>query len=153
MGYWTPDSNNMVSNTTDGSISCVTFIDVCPDRDEKCFKDTNKINGANVVFDDLDNFRKECISGCDELSWVHGSLMFNTFVFAQVFNEYNSKSIHSDVDVFSSILENKIFLFVTCVTVALQVMLIEVGGAFFENITSVHATVVNYHWSWCPGSP
>lgn len=130
--YWTPDSNNMVSNTTDGSISCVTFIDVCPDRDEKCFKDTNKINGANVVFDDLDNFRKECISGCDELSWVHGSLMFNTFVFAQVFNEYNSKSIHSDVDVFSSILENKIFLFVTCVTVALQVMLIEVGGAFLK---------------------
>ena len=58
--------------------------------------------------------------------------MFNTFVFAQVFNEYNSKSIHSDVDVFSSILENKIFLFVTCVTVALQVMLIEVGGAFLK---------------------
>ena len=63
---------------------------------------------------------------------MQGSILFNTFVFCQVFNEYTSKSLGDNWDVFSTIPNNPIFIAVSVVTVALQIMLIEVGGEFMQ---------------------
>jgi len=118
-----------------GTISCQTFIEYCPDRDEDCSKETHE-NTANpgeyVVFNDLDGFTGDCLDDCKEYEWVQGSLIFNTFVFCQVFNEYTSKNLGDDWDVFSTIPENPIFIAVSVVTVLLQILLIEVGGEFMQ---------------------
>jgi P-type Ca2+ transporter type 2C len=133
--HWTIGSTKYYSDSSaiPNGFGCPAFEDVCPDLDQKCYEEDHKAgNGDTVNFSELTDFRTECISGCNELSWVHGSLMFNAFVFCQVCNEYNSKSIGDNWDVFSTMIENKIFLFVSVVTIGLQVMLIEVGGEFMK---------------------
>lgn len=127
---WNYDSNAKVDSN--GDISCITFADICKDRDHDCFNEDHYTSDGKVNFSDLDKFEDICLEECEEYTWVHGSLIFNTFVFAQIFNEYNSKSIHSDWDVFSDIPTNPIFMAVTVITIALQIMLIEVGGEFIR---------------------
>ena len=121
--FWKTGSSQMY-NATQGDFGCSYFESECPDLDQKCFYDKG--------FDKLQNFRKECFEECKEFSWVHGSLMFNAFVFCQVFNEYNSKSINSDWNIYSGMFNNHIFLGVTVVTVGLQILLIELGGEFMK---------------------
>ena len=131
---WNWNSNDKVASGT-GTISCNTFPVYCPDRDEECAKATHEnvaVSGEYVVFDDLDDFTKDCLTDCRDTQWVQGSIIFNTFVFCQVFNEYTSKNLGDNWDVFSTIPDNPIFIAVSLVTVALQVMLIEVGGEFMQ---------------------
>jgi magnesium-transporting ATPase (P-type) len=118
-----------------GTISCNTFIEYCPDRDEDCLKATQENKdqpGQYTVFDDLEDFTDDCIDFCEDREWVHGSIVFNTFVFCQIFNEYTSKNLGDDWDVFSTIPENPIFIAVSVITILLQILLIEVGGEFVE---------------------
>merc|ERR1712196_400882 len=58
--------------------------------------------------------------------------MFNAFIFCQFFNEYNARSIGDEAEVWSGALSNPIFLAVSFVTLALQVMLVEVGGEWLQ---------------------
>jgi magnesium-transporting ATPase (P-type) len=136
--YW--HHTKVEKNTTNAGIamndlSCdtmwATVNQQCDDVDEDCLR-ANQPGLAAGSFWDLEDFEGTCTDGCREHSYVHGSIIFNTFVFCQVFNEYNSKSIHSDWNVFSTITHNPIFLFVTFVTVVLQIILIEFAGAFIK---------------------
>jgi magnesium-transporting ATPase (P-type) len=119
-----------------GDVSCQTFRELCPDLNDKCFYEEDRNgadgDGGSDSFNDFQDFRNDCKTECLQYNWVHGSLMFNTFVFAQVFNEYNSKSIHSDVDIFTTLFDNPIFVGVTVLTVGLQYLLIEYGGEFMQ---------------------
>jgi magnesium-transporting ATPase (P-type) len=128
---WVYDSNQKVPAGT-GEISCLTFPQICSDKDQECFEDTHHTANGTVTFSDLKGFSDDCLNDCLKYDYTHGSLMFNTFVFCQVFNEYTSKEIHSEWDVFSTFFQNPIFLVVSFVTVALQIMLIEVGGEFIK---------------------
>jgi magnesium-transporting ATPase (P-type) len=126
---WNTDEKDV----PDATISCNTFPLYCPDLDEDCLKANHEnmdVPGEYAVFDDLDDFTEDCIDFCEDKEWVHGSIIFNTFVFCQVFNEYTSKNLGDDWDVFSTIPDNPIFIAVSVMTVALQIMLIEVGGDF-----------------------
>lgn len=61
---------------------------------------------------------------------VRGSLIFNLFVFCQIFNELNCRKVESDESVFSGFFSNKIFVTIMTFTVLMQYLLIEYGGAF-----------------------
>jgi P-type Ca2+ transporter type 2C len=123
-------------------LSCSSLISVCKDHHSQdsegditqtCYEDHHTLSpGEGVTFNDLRKFSERCIDGCQEFSWVHGSLIFNTFVFAQIFNEYNAKSIHSEWDIFTGFFENHVHLLITFITLGLQVMLIEVAGPFMK---------------------
>ncbi|XP_046851841.1 plasma membrane calcium-transporting ATPase 4-like [Xenia sp. Carnegie-2017] len=52
---------------------------------------------------------------------VHFTIMFNTFVFMQLFNEINSRKVHGQRNVFEGILNNWIFLVIWFGTVFVQV--------------------------------
>ncbi|GLU07604.1 hypothetical protein SLE2022_245570 [Rubroshorea leprosula] len=52
---------------------------------------------------------------------VNHALMFNTFVFCQVFNMFNSRKI-GETNVFRGILKNRLFLGIVAVTVILQLL-------------------------------
>jgi magnesium-transporting ATPase (P-type) len=115
-------------------LSCSSLIDICDDElDQTCYEEHHVLSpGQGVTFKDLHRFSKKCLGDCKQLSWVHGSMIFNTFVFCQFFNEYNAHSIHSDWDVFSTIFHNPIGVMVSILTLGLQIILIELAGPFMK---------------------
>lgn len=58
----------------------------------------------------------------------HFTFVFNTFVFMQIFNEINARKVHGERNVFKGIHRNWIFLVVVVGQVAVQVLLVQVGG-------------------------
>lgn len=52
---------------------------------------------------------------------VHLTIMFNTFVLMQLFNEINSRKVHGQRNVFSGIFDNYIFIIIWIGTVIVQV--------------------------------
>jgi len=79
---------------------------------------------AYVLLKGADDF------GVEKGSNRHLTVVFNVFVFFQIFNEFNARSITSDSDVFRGILKNPIFLFVIVFTIITQYLLVEYGGDF-----------------------
>ncbi|RLO07432.1 hypothetical protein DYB28_001397, partial [Aphanomyces astaci] len=62
---------------------------------------------------------------------VHYTMIFNTFVFLQLFNEINARRIHDELNVFEGILTNHIYLGISVVQLVLQVLIIEFGSLVF----------------------
>ena len=59
----------------------------------------------------------------------HFTLIFNTFVFMQVFNEINSRKLGAyDYNVFSGFFNNALFISVILITIVVQVVLVQYGG-------------------------
>ncbi|ETO34560.1 hypothetical protein RFI_02534 [Reticulomyxa filosa] len=62
------------------------------------------------------------------------TLVFNLFVWMQVFNELNARRVQNEWNVFSGIFENAYFVGIVTVTVALQILIIFVGGDFTSTV-------------------
>ncbi|XP_078164753.1 calcium-transporting ATPase 7, plasma membrane-type-like [Carex rostrata] len=76
---------------------------------------------------------------------VNNTIIFNTFVFCQVFNEFNSRKLEKK-NVFEGILRNKMFLAIIAVTILLQVLMVEVLRRF------AGTQMLNWEqWSICVG--
>lgn len=60
---------------------------------------------------------------------VLNTLIFNSFVFCQVFNEISSREMEK-IDVFEGILDNYVFVSVLSATVFFQIIIVEYLGAF-----------------------
>lgn len=69
----------------------------------------------------------------DSVNEVINTLIFNSFVFCQVFNEINSREMEK-VNVFSSLLTNNLFLLVLLFTVVFQVVIVEFLGTFASTV-------------------
>ncbi len=69
----------------------------------------------------------------------HYTLIFNTFVFMQVFNEFNSRKINNEANVFENIFTNGMFWMVIVITIVLQIVLVEFAGPF------VSTTALNWY--------
>ncbi|PON73837.1 P-type ATPase [Parasponia andersonii] len=67
-------------------------------------------------------FKGRSIFGVDEK--VKNTLIFNTFVLCQVFNEFNARKLEKK-NIFEGIHKNKLFLAIIGVTVLLQVLMVE----------------------------
>lgn len=62
---------------------------------------------------------------------VHYTMIFNTFVYCQVFNEINARSVsHDKINVFAGVFTNWIFCSVIVGTALVQVILVEFCGPF-----------------------
>ncbi|OJD10995.1 calcium-translocating P-type ATPase, PMCA-type [Emergomyces pasteurianus Ep9510] len=60
------------------------------------------------------------------------ALIFNTFVFMQIFNQYNSRRIDNGFNIFEGIFRNRWFIGIQFIIVAGQVLIIFVGGQAFH---------------------
>jgi Ca2+-transporting ATPase len=60
------------------------------------------------------------------------TIVFNTFVFCQIFNEINCRRIDSHLNVFHNILSNQFFIFIFFLCVALQAIIVNFGGTAFQ---------------------
>ena len=62
----------------------------------------------------------------------HITVIFNTFVFCQIFNEVNARSIDDDMNVFKGIHKNPLFIGIIMFTVVAQYFIVEFGGNFVK---------------------
>jgi Ca2+-transporting ATPase len=67
-------------------------------------------------------FKGESIFGVSEK--VNDTLIFNTFVLCQVFNEFNARKLEKK-NVFKGIHKNRLFLSIIVITIVLQVVMVE----------------------------
>eukprot|EP00026_Physarum_polycephalum_P001641 Phypoly_transcript_01643.p1 GENE.Phypoly_transcript_01643~~Phypoly_transcript_01643.p1 ORF type:complete len:1033 (+),score=152.15 Phypoly_transcript_01643:95-3193(+) len=84
------------------------------------------------------------IFGVVKDSVVHYTIIFNAFVWMQLFNEINSRKLMNEKNMFSGIQKNPMFLAVMVATVVVQVLFVEVGGRF----TSTAPLTLN-QWLMC----
>ncbi|CZT43099.1 probable putative calcium P-type ATPase NCA-2 [Rhynchosporium secalis] len=61
-----------------------------------------------------------------------GTLVFNTFVWMQVFNQWNNRRLDNKFNIFEGLHRNIFFIGINCVMVGGQVMIIFVGGKAFN---------------------
>ncbi|XP_033618066.1 plasma membrane calcium-transporting ATPase 4 isoform X2 [Fukomys damarensis] len=96
---------------------------------------------AGERFFDIDSGRKAPLHSPPS---QHYTIVFNTFVLMQLFNEINSRKIHGEKNVFSGIYRNLIFCSVVLGTFICQVLIVEFGGKPFSC-----AKLTLSQWLWC----
>ncbi|XP_041091802.1 plasma membrane calcium-transporting ATPase 1-like [Polyodon spathula] len=74
----------------------------------------------------------------------HYTIVFNTFVMMQLFNEINARKIHGERNVFEGIYKNPIFCGVVLGTFVCQIIIVELGGKPF----SCSGLTID-QWLWC----
>ena len=74
------------------------------------------------------------IFGFEAHSRLHHTLSFNVFVFCQIFNEFNSRRVGDENDVFAGIFDNPMFVLIAVITVVVQVLFIQFGGNFTQTV-------------------
>ncbi|KNE63148.1 calcium-translocating P-type ATPase, PMCA-type [Allomyces macrogynus ATCC 38327] len=62
------------------------------------------------------------------------TVVFNTFIFLQIFNEINCRHLTNDLNVFRGIGNNKYFVAILLLTITLQVIIVELGGSAFHTV-------------------
>ncbi|KAL1007809.1 hypothetical protein UPYG_G00091870 [Umbra pygmaea] len=74
----------------------------------------------------------------------HYTIIFNTFVLMQLFNEINARKIHGERNVFDGIFRNPIFCSIVFGTFAIQIVIVQCGGKPFS------CTPLDLEkWGWC----
>ncbi|KAM5148909.1 plasma membrane calcium-transporting ATPase 2 isoform 3-T3 [Mantella aurantiaca] len=74
----------------------------------------------------------------------HYTIIFNTFVLMQLFNEINARKIHGERNVFDGIFRNPIFCTIVLGTFAIQIIIVQFGGKPFSC-----APLQLDQWMWC----
>ncbi|KAM6468172.1 plasma membrane calcium-transporting ATPase 2 isoform 9-T9 [Liasis olivaceus] len=74
----------------------------------------------------------------------HYTIIFNTFVMMQLFNEINARKIHGERNVFDGIFRNPIFCTIVLGTFAVQIVIVQFGGKPFSC-----SPLELDQWMWC----
>ncbi|MBN3304068.1 AT2B1 ATPase, partial [Amia calva] len=74
----------------------------------------------------------------------HYTIVFNTFVMMQLFNEINARKIHGERNVFEGIFNNLIFCSIVFGTFVIQIVIVQFGGKPFSCIG-----LTIDQWLWC----
>ncbi|KAL2068976.1 hypothetical protein VTL71DRAFT_15314 [Oculimacula yallundae] len=72
------------------------------------------------------------------------TMVFNTFVWMQIFNEFNNRRLDNKFNIFTGIHRNFFFIGINCIMVGLQVAIVFVGGKAFS-ITKIDGV----QWAIC----
>ena len=124
-----------------GTVKCSTFKTSCEgaglNLDTDCLLHDF---GGGAKFHDLETFEETCLT-CSKPDFQHSTIIFNTFIWCQVFNEYNARKIGNEFNAFEGIEKNIMFLYVSIFTVGAQIFLVEVGGKI---VSTEHLTPVQW---------
>jgi len=120
-------------------VGCSAFASICHSgMNYDCFDKTHIIGNATALneniafsFRSLPKFEDKCLT-CRSMDYTHGAIMFNTFVFCQVFNEFNARKILNELNMFAGFFESPIFLCVSLFTIGMQILIIQFGADFVK---------------------
>lgn len=76
----------------------------------------------------------------------HYTIVFNTFVLMQLFNQVNSRKVWDEANVVAGMFSNKLFAGILLGEAALQVAIVQNGGRFFET-----TPLTPSQWAVCTG--
>jgi len=65
-------------------------------------------------------------------STEHYTILFNVFVFMQVFNEINARELGNNMNVFRGLHKSYLFMAIIVITTLVQVIFVELGGMFTQ---------------------
>jgi magnesium-transporting ATPase (P-type) len=82
--------------------------------------------------------------GVVEGSTKHNTIIFTIFVFCQVFNEFNARSIGSSMNVFAGLHKNVIFIAIIAFTCITQYVIVQFGADFVKVVP-----LTNHEWIRC----
>jgi len=100
-------------------------------------------NGDHMMFPGVKSGQELDREG---LPSVHYTMLFNTFVFMQVFNEINSRKVDLQKNVFAGIFTNWIFCSIIVATVFVQALIVQWGGQ------AIRCAPLNWlQWLYCVG--
>ncbi|XP_032445998.1 plasma membrane calcium-transporting ATPase 1 isoform X3 [Xiphophorus hellerii] len=74
----------------------------------------------------------------------HYTIVFNTFVLMQLFNEINARKIHGERNVFEGVFNNLIFCTIVLGTFIIQILIVQIGGKPFSCVA-----LSLDQWLWC----
>ncbi|XP_051975928.1 plasma membrane calcium-transporting ATPase 1b isoform X1 [Xyrauchen texanus] len=74
----------------------------------------------------------------------HYTIVFNTFVMMQLFNEINARKIHGERNVFEGIFNNLVFCTIVFGTFVIQFLIVQFGGKPFSCVS-----LKVDQWLWC----
>ncbi|CAI5695321.1 plasma membrane calcium-transporting ATPase 1 isoform X1 [Oreochromis niloticus] len=74
----------------------------------------------------------------------HYTMVFNTFVLMQIFNEFNARKINGERNVFEGVFRNPIFCSIILGTYVAQILIVHFGGRPFSCVA-----LNVYQWLWC----
>jgi len=80
----------------------------------------------------------------DHLHEQLNTVVFNTFVWMQIFNEFNNRRLDNKLNIFEGVHRNPFFLVINCIMVGGQIMIIFVGSTAFQ-IRALNGT----QWAIC----
>lgn len=72
------------------------------------------------------------------------TMVFNTFVWMQIFNEFNNRRLDNKFNIFEGVHRNQFFIVINCIMVGAQIAIIFVGGDAFS-ITPIDGV----QWAIC----
>lgn len=80
-------------------------------------------------------FQKEILPGCEDETGAgskHYTMVFNSFVLMQLFNEYNSRKLQGEFNILEGISKNPMFIGISTATILLQVIMAQFGGKILK---------------------
>jgi len=86
-------------------------------------------NHSVFSFSHLAGYEQYCLE-CELKSYTHTTIIFNAFVFCQLFNEFNARSLFDDMNILRGLSNNPIFIAVIFVTAFFQYFIVTFGGNF-----------------------
>jgi hypothetical protein len=125
----------IVSGGSKQQIPCSSFRDYCEGHHEDyCLRETHHQSMSNPYYDFkfADSFAEQCFSFCLKRDYTHGTIIFNTFIYCQLFNEFNAREIFDGRNPFKGILSNYVFMSIIAFTIICQTLLVEYGGDFMK---------------------
>ena len=72
------------------------------------------------------------------------TMVFNTFVWMQIFNEFNNRRLDNKFNIFEGVQRNSFFIVINCIMVGAQIAIVFVGGKAFS-ITPIDGV----QWAIC----
>jgi magnesium-transporting ATPase (P-type) len=141
---WNADSLERLAATESSSPAAITCRSLCGALDSTSVSTScvDQIYGHAKAVEIGD----ECYKFCEHFDYTHYSIIFTVFVFSQLFNEFNSRRLNNEWNVFKGISKNSIFILIILVTIAIQVIVVECAGVF---VKTSHLTVGQ--WFICFG--
>jgi len=70
----------------------------------------------------------------DEQNKVLLTVIFNSFVCMQIFNEINARKVNNEINVFSRFFDNWYFSLIIIITIAAQLLIVSFGGKFTSTV-------------------
>jgi magnesium-transporting ATPase (P-type) len=120
--YQVKDVSTVVKDKDGNGITCGEWNIHCKGMDGTTCYD---LMGYKKYKDYIDT----CLT-CETVDYTHGSIIFNAFIWCQIFNEYTARSIESEWNIFKNIFSNPLFFGVSIFSALAQVLMVQYGGRF-----------------------